>query len=171
MLTLIKENYVPLLALTVNFIRFLLSTGFGQPDVFYPNAYLGKWEVTQSYTDISEKKNSLYFVKLLKNEEKKMNNENIVKNEKKEMEKNEKKEKKDIPVLFESKYTVNYISFKNHVVLDRLNTETSKYNSLLEKTDLGNNGFASAKWDISNPNVLSVSTADNRVSAVYFYFY
>ena len=39
--------------------------GFGQPDVFYPSSWAGKWDVTQTYSVITEKEASLKFIGIL----------------------------------------------------------------------------------------------------------
>ena len=52
---------IHLIILTYVFI----FSGFGQPDIFYPKNLEGKWEVEQTYTDISGEKKSLYFIELL----------------------------------------------------------------------------------------------------------
>ena len=92
------------------------------------------------------------------------------------------------------KYTSKFIPINSKIIQDRSYTEMSKYNSLLKDTPTVENGFFQsknendndsnqdkdkdknvnnpfviAKWDYSNPNVLSVSTSDNQVSTDILY--
>ena len=169
---------------TLNLFSFYFSTllflGFGQPDVYYPPTFSGKWEVEQTYTDITEKKKNLYFIQLLQqrnNLKSKIVNENKKNNEIVE---------NSGPKSFTVKWISKFIPINGKIILDRSYAETSKYNVLLkndvavdnsffqipnedqkQKKENGEdekNLFVISKWDYSNPNVLTVSTSDNKVS-------
>ena len=112
----------------------------------------------------------------------KINNEN--ENEKE----NEKKDEiagKVKPKSFTVKWISKFIPINGKIILDRSFSESSKYNVLLKNNDAedknifqfdnedqskkNENGkdeknlFVVSKWDYGNPNVLSVSTSDNKV--------
>ena len=112
----------------------------------------------------------------------KINNEN--ENEKE----NEKKDEiagKAKPKSFTVKWISKFIPINGKIILDRSFSESSKYNVLLKNNDAedknifqfdnedqskkNQNGkdeknlFVVSKWDYGNPNVLSVSTSDNKV--------
>ena len=219
-------------SLSIWFFIFFIFLGFGQPDVYYPKTFSGKWEVQQSYTEITENKESLYFVKLLKQQQSNYlksisdyrksniensvnivdnNNKNNIENNVVKVEKNAEKngnKKPPIATLFDIAYFANFIDYENKIILDRSTSETEKYNFLLShynynkfdyknennKNSVDNSnsntentknnqkdsqqnydnlnsknsqkiGFALGKWDYSNPNVLTVSTSDNKVSS------
>ena len=112
----------------------------------------------------------------------KINNEN--ENEKE----NDKKDEiagKAKPKSFNVKWISKFIPINGKIILDRSFSESSKYNVLLKNNDAedknifqfdnedqskkNQNGkdeknlFVVSKWDYGNPNVLSVSTSDNKV--------
>ena len=90
------------------------------------------------------------------------------------------------PKSFTVKWISKFIPINGKIILDRSYAETSKYNVLLkndvavdksffqipnedqkQKKENGEdekNLFVISKWDYSNPNVLTVSTSDNKVS-------
>ena len=123
------------------------------------------WEKEQTYSEIIGDKNNLFLVQLLTNiqgEERgnavNEKNENFDENTKSEL-----SPTKIIP--FSITYKTNFIENGDKVVLDRSYEETNKYISLLllRNQDQNRKINAVAKWDFTNPNILSIETSASNV--------
>ena len=155
-------------------------SGFGQPDIFYPKNLEGKWEVEQTYTDISGDKKSVYFVELLSNMQQNENNilekstnekKNINKKENKNLELGGEEKIKKVQNPVKIKFNSNYINVKDNVVLDRSFFQTNKYNSVLRNQDEIGKITAIAKWDFTNPNILSLMSSDGKVCQLLIFIF
>jgi hypothetical protein len=161
-------------------LALIPSPGFGQPDIYYPSAYEGKWKVKQTFYDFNIKNNqeTILFVDTLINLEqersKQLNpspNLNANANPRTNPNLSPGPVPKTVPVAIELEYISNYVDYNGNIVLDRSFSESNKYKALLKKTygssDKGVSTGASkgvtATWELSNPNILTVTTSDNKV--------
>jgi hypothetical protein len=148
--------------------------GFGQPDVYYPSSWAGKWEVEQTYIAIIEKEPTILYINLLSQAQ--------------EQQQQQQTEKSNVDTggnLLEKQITIkfvnNYVKIGDQVVLDRSFSETNKFQALLNNDKFIYDGnydkkddnvikkalrSALAKWDSSNPNILSLSISDGQVRSI-----
>jgi hypothetical protein len=68
------------------------------------------------------------------------------------------------------KFISNYINVKDDIILDRSFYQTNKFNSLLRNQEQIGKTTAVAKWDYTNPNILSLVTSDSKVRYVFLFF-
>jgi hypothetical protein len=84
--------------------------GFGQPDVFYPSSWVGKWSVTQTYSVITEKEASLKFIGMLNRSLTAMAGAGLT-----------------------TSFFRNYVEYNGKTVLDRSFTETDRFRSIYNR--------------------------------------
>ena len=123
------------------------------------------WEKEQTYSEIIGDKNNLFLVQLLTNIQGEERG-NVVNEKNVNFDENTKSElspTKIIPLTIT--YKTNFIENGDKVVLDRSYEETNKYNSLLllRNQDQNRKINAVAKWDFTNPNILSIETSASNV--------
>lgn len=131
------------------------------------------WEKEQTYSEIIGDKSNLFFVQLLTNTQGEERG-NVVNEKNGNFDENTKSEisaKKIIP--FTIIYKTNFIENGDKVVLDRSYEETNKYNSLLllRNQDQNRKINAVAKWDFTNPNILSIETSASNVRNISFFLF
>ena len=123
------------------------------------------WEKEQTYSEIIGDNSNLFLVQLLTNIQGEERG-NVVNEKNVNFDENTKSElspTKIIPLTIT--YKTNFIENGDKVVLDRSYEETNKYNSLLllRNQDQNRKINAVAKWDFTNPNILSIETSASNV--------
>ena len=112
-----------------------LLPGMGQPDVYYPSALQGLWRMTQTYSDVAEKEPTTRFVGLLQ----------------------QLRSKQGTPAAVTLSFDVNLIVRDGgNVVLDRSFSESNKWTAAAAAA-------ATARWEPTNPNILTLTTPDALV--------
>ena len=123
------------------------------------------WEKEQTYSEIIGDKNNLFLVQLLTNIQGEERG-NVVNEKNENFDENTKSELSPTKIIpFTITYKTNFIENGDKVVLDRSYEETNKYNSLLllRNQDQNRKINAVAKWDFTNPNILSIETSASNV--------
>jgi hypothetical protein len=141
--------------------------------VYYPSTWVGKWEVEQTYIAIIEKEPTILYINLLSQAQQQQHQQS----EKSNVEPVENLLEKQITI----KFINNYVNIGDQVVLDRSFSETNKFQALLNNDKFVYDGnydkkdnnvvkkalkSALAKWDSSNPNILSLSISDGQVRSI-----
>jgi hypothetical protein len=87
--------------------------GFGQPDVYYPSSWAGKWEVEQTYIAIIEKEPTILYINLLSQAQQ----------QQQQQQQSENTDVEPVENLLEKQITIkfinNYVKIGDQVVLDR----------------------------------------------------
>jgi hypothetical protein len=161
-------------------LALIPTPGFGQPDIYYPSAYEGMWKVKQTFYDFNIKNDqeTVLFVDTLINFEQERSkhlnpspNLNANANPRTNPNLSPGPVPKTVPVAIELEYISNYVDYNGNIVLDRSFSESNKYQALLKKTygssdksaSTGASKGVTASWELSNPNILTVTTSDNKV--------
>ena len=123
------------------------------------------WEKEQTYSEIIGDNSNLFLVQLLTNIQGEERG-NVVNEKNENFDENTKSGLSPTKIIpFTITYKTNFIENGDKVVLDRSYEETNKYNSLLllRNQDQNRKINAVAKWDFTNPNILSIETSASNV--------
>ena len=109
--------------------------GMGQPDVFYPQTFSGKYITIETLTAVETKVPPSELPSFVQAMEKRLNSGSS-----------------------QLEYLRTYSSYDDRVVLDRATSASERFTALADK-DKKSPIVAQAKWDVKNPNILSIITA------------